>query len=106
MNKRVSKILSFLLPPVLAITVLLCFLFALSNLSRDQALEDKQHLENALSRAAVACYATEGVYPPNIQYLEKNYGIQINQDLYTVKYEVIASNLMPDITVLEKFVHE
>ena len=82
------------------------FFSALSNLSRDRALEDKHQLESALARAAVACYAAEGVYPPNIQYLEENYGVQINKELYTVKYEVIASNLMPDITVLENFVHE
>ena len=106
MNKRISKILSPLLTPVLVIAILLCFLSALSNLNQDRALEDKQQLETALSRAAVACYAAEGVYPPNIQYLEENYGVQINKELYTVKYEVIASNLMPDITVLENFVHE
>lgn len=106
MNKQISKILGSLLTPVLVITILLCFFSALSNLSRDRALEDKHQLESALARAAVACYAAEGVYPPNIQYLEENYGVQINKELYTVKYEVIASNLMPDITVLENFVHE
>ena len=49
----------------------------------------------------MACYAAEGVYPPNAAYLEEHYGVQIDHTLYTVKYEVIASNLMPDITVLE-----
>jgi len=106
MNQRITKILTSLLTPVLIIAIFLCFLYALSNLNQDRALEDKQHLETALTRAAVACYAAEGVYPPNLQYLEENYGVQINPKLYTVKYEVIASNLMPDITVLENIVHE
>jgi len=106
MKKHLTKILTSLLAPVLIIGILLCFLSALSNLNQDRALEDKEHLEKALTRAAVACYAAEGIYPPNIQYLEDNYGVQINQELYTVKYEVIASNLMPDITVLENIVHE
>ena len=91
---------SRLLTPLLAIGMFLCFFYALANLGNDHSAKNKQQLEQALTRAAVACYAAEGVYPPDIAYLEENYGIQINQKLYTVKYEVIASNLMPDITVL------
>ena len=98
---NINKILRTVLFPVLAAVILSFFLSSLSNLSDGREQEDKKQLENALARAAVACYAVEGVYPPNVQYLEDNYGIQINKTLYTVKYEVIASNLMPDITVIE-----
>ena len=73
----------------------------LSNLDRDHSAQNKQQLENALWHCAVACYAAEGMYPPDLKYLEDNYGVQINKERYTVKYEYIASNLMPDITVLE-----
>ena len=61
----------------------------------------QQELEEALSRAAVACYALEGAYPPDLEYLIENYNVQINTDRFTVKYELYASNLMPDITVLD-----
>ena len=88
--------------PLLGLIVLLCFFYAVTGLGRDHAAQDKHRLEQALTRAAVACYAAEGVYPPDTAYLEEHYGIQINKDLYSVKYEVIASNLMPDITVLER----
>ncbi len=101
MTKRGHKLFLPILAPVLAAGILLYFLTALSNLNQDHAMQDKQQLETALKRSAVACYAAEGIYPPDLQYLEDHYGIQINEDLYTVKYEVIASNLMPDITVLE-----
>ena len=33
--------------------------------------------------------------------MEERYGLQIDTDRYTVYYDVFASNLMPDITVLE-----
>ena len=98
---KMRKILKAVLFPLLLVAILSFFLSALSNLSDGREQEDKKQLESALTRAAVACYAVEGAYPPNVQYLEDNYGIQINKTLYTVKYEVIASNLMPDITVLE-----
>lgn len=98
---NIRKILKAVLFPLLLVAILSFFLSALSNLNDGRGQEDKKQLESALTRAAVACYAVEGAYPPNVQYLEDNYGIQINKTLYTVKYEVIASNLMPDITVIE-----
>ena len=50
----------------------------------------------------MACYAAEGIYPPDLDYLEEHYGLQIDRDRYTVFYQIFASNLMPDITVLEQ----
>ena len=88
--------------PVLAIVVLLCFLGGLSNLTQGRVDEDKRRLEDVVRRAAVACYAAEGMYPPSVEYLEAHYGIQIDHDRYVVDYIPIAENLMPDITVLEK----
>ncbi|MBQ7916225.1 MAG: hypothetical protein IJ315_05495 [Firmicutes bacterium] len=101
MKRHARKFLLSLFTPLFAVGILLYFLAALENLSKDQSLEDKQQLETALTRAAVACYAAEGIYPPSLEYLVEHYGVQINTDLYTVKYELFASNLMPDITVLE-----
>ena len=75
---------------------------SLKGLESGQAQEDRRQLEEAIRRGAVVCYAAEGFYPPNIQYLTEHYGVQINGDLYTVFYEVVAENLMPEITVLEK----
>ena len=95
------KLLRTLLLPIIVAGIALYFLTALSNLSSGKALEDKQQLEEALIRASVSCYAIEGTYPPDLEYLIEHYGIQIDPERFTVKYESIASNLMPDITVLE-----
>ena len=90
-----------LLLPVAAVAVVLCFFTALSNLESGRADEGRRQLEEALRRSAVACYAAEGMYPPDLTYLEDHYGLQTDADRYTVYYDVFASNLMPDITVLE-----
>ena len=58
-------------------------------------------MESSIRKATMTCYATEGVYPPTIQYLKDNYGIQIDESRFTVFYEVFAKNMMPDITVME-----
>ena len=91
-----------MLLPVVIVAVLLLFLTGLSNLERDSSEEGRLQLENALRRAAVACYAAEGIYPPDVDYLKEHYGIQVDEERYAVFYEVFASNLMPDITVLER----
>ena len=88
-----------LLPAALAAVLL--FLSALSNLSDGQRSEGADQLEEAVRRSAVACYAAEGIYPPDLEYLEKHYGLQVDRARYTVIYDAFASNLMPDITVLE-----
>ena len=100
MRKR--KGLGMLLLPVAVAAVLLLFLTGLSNLDRDRSEEGRKQLEEALRRGAVACYAAEGIYPPNLEYLEEHYGVQVDEERYAVFYEVFASNLMPDITVLER----
>ena len=91
-----------LLAVVLVLVLFIVFLSALGNLKQGYGEEGRQQLEDALRRAAVACYAAEGFYPPTLDYLVQNYGIQINEDRYAVFYEVFAENLMPEITVLEK----
>ena len=101
-RKKRGKTLLSLLAPLLILAVLLCFFTALNNISRDQGSEGRAQLENALRRAAVACYAAEGIYPPDLDYLAEHYGIQVEEESYIVFYEIFADNLMPNITVLEK----
>ncbi len=102
MYNRFFKACTVFLIPLAAVAVLLFFLTALSNMDDGKALEEKLQLENALKSSTVACYAIEGAYPPNLDYLIENYGIQINGARFVVKYEYQASNLMPDITVLDQ----
>lgn len=63
--------------------------------------EGTDTLKSAIRRASVQCYAIEGRYPPSVQYLQDNYGIQIDEKRYYVFYNGFASNVMPDITVVE-----
>ena len=89
-----------LLLPALCVLVLVGFATALDSLNSGHETEDRRQLEEALRRGCVACYATEGVYPPTLEYLKERYGVQVDENRYTVFYDVFADNLMPDITVL------
>lgn len=87
---------------MLVLAVLLAFSLALSRLEQGRQEAGKQQLEDALRRTAAACYAAEGFYPPNVAYMVQHYGLQYDADAYRVHYEIFASNLMPEITVVEK----
>lgn len=80
--------------------MILMFLSAVNNLGASQRSEGAKRLEEAIRRSCVTCYVIEGAYPQTLDYLQENYGIQTDSR-YTVHYKVIASNLMPDITVTE-----
>lgn len=59
-------------------------------------------LRQATRRAVVQCYAIEGAYPANVEYLEEHYGLDYNHNKYFIDYEVFASNVMPNVEVYEK----
>lgn len=96
------RILRRMLSALAVLIVVACFFAALRNLRSGHGEAGRQQLETALRRAAVACYAAEGVYPPNLDALTAHSGVQIDEAHYAVFYEIFADNLMPDITVLEK----
>lgn len=87
--------------PLGVAVVLMCFTSALGNLANGRKGEDIRQLQEILQKGCVACYAAEGVYPPDLEYLKAHYGIQVDEERYTVYYNRFAQNLMPDVTVLE-----
>lgn len=101
-NRTKQSSIPVLLFPVATLAVLLCFFSGLSNLSQGKQEEERLQLETAVRKAVVACYAAEGFYPPDLGYLQEQYGTQISNHRYTVVYNAFGANLMPDITVLER----
>lgn len=99
-EKLTAALRTLAAPAAMALAALILAL-AVARLSQDGAAEGRDRLERAVRRAAVTCYACEGVYPPTLAYLQEHYGVQVDEDRYTVFYEAFAENLMPEITVLE-----
>ncbi|MFQ7551658.1 MAG: hypothetical protein ACLRMZ_16725 [Blautia marasmi] len=90
-----------LLLPALVFLCLMCFLFyGMSSVSSTTQKEEERSLKQAVIRSAVHCYAVEGSYPESLTYLEDHYGITYDHDKYLVTYEVVGSNLMPDVDVI------
>lgn len=69
----------------------------------DTTLEkQKESLSTALQRSIVQCYAVEGAYPPDLDYIKEHYGLTYDEDLFYVDYQPIGSNIMPDVTILAR----
>ena len=78
------------------------FSLSISQLEEGHHQQDKALLEDVLRRTAVACFASDGFYPPNVAYMQQHYGLRYDENRFTVHYDRFASNLMPDITVIDK----
>ena len=69
---------------------------------RDLGDESAAAIREAIQRCALQCYAVEGVYPPNLEYLQDNYGLEVNTEDFYVTYDAFASNLPPTVRVTTK----
>lgn len=87
---------------ILLVCILLFVIISVSNLERSRQAQDIRQLEQVLHRTAVACYAVEGVYPPSVAYMQDHYGLTYDEGRYVVHYNLVASNFMPDIEVMER----
>lgn len=101
-RRGIWRRLGFLLLPLVVVLILLGFSTALTSLDAGRNEEDRRQLEQAIRRGCMACYAAEGVYPPDLDHLKERYGVQVDEDRYEVVYSAFAENLLPDITVLER----
>lgn len=94
--------LSFLLSTAAFLILLLLFLGGIRSVSDTTAAKQLESLQTALSRSIAQCYAVEGMYPPDLQYLKDHYGLTYDEADFLVDYEAYGSNLMPEVTVLRK----
>ena len=101
MNEKTIPFWRRLLPAVvLLLAIVAAFLLFTQVLSVKADAESLAVAEQGLRRAAVECYALEGSYPRSVDYLAEHYGVDLDENRFIVHYEYIASNLMPEITVL------
>ena len=94
-KKDIAAILIF-------IALILAFVLLINNITNKNSGRELQIVRDAVKSAALTCYAVEGMYPADLQYLRDHYNLSYNEERYHVFYEPIASNLMPSIKVAER----
>ena len=79
--------------------VLIAGIYYIGNLGNEQGI---LLTREAAVRTAVQCYAIEGIYPPDVAYMEEHYKFSYDKSKYYIHYDAFASNIMPTIVVYEK----
>lgn len=84
--------------------LLLIFLFirGFGAVSDRTLAEEKRSLETALHRNIVHCYTINGYYPESLEALMAHYPLFYDEERFLIHYQPVASNLMPDVTVIER----
>ncbi|MEG0320580.1 MAG: hypothetical protein RR450_01825 [Oscillospiraceae bacterium] len=99
MSQSAKRVLGVAVTIVLMVALLLSGVWFLSREVSDEALATTQ---KNIARAALQCYSLEGFYPESLSYLREHYGVQVDEKRFFVDYVPVASNLMPQITVLPR----
>ena len=84
------------------IALILSFVLLINGITTKNNGRELQIVRDAVKNAALTCYAVEGVYPDDLEYLREHYHLSYNEEKYHVFYEPLASNLMPFIKVAER----
>lgn len=75
---------------------------AVQNVAIDRNEDRSKAIETVLLQAAVQCYALEGSYPENLDYLKANYGIILDETHYYYFYDIQGANIAPKIAVIKR----
>ncbi len=84
------------------VIIMIILSLAFHSFEKNTISQQKESLEKALKRGIMQTYALEGRYPASLDELISDYQITYNKQQFIVKYEIVASNIMPSITIIEK----
>ena len=91
---------SFGLSVLLFAACLGAYIVMMGWLGTSRSAEQEKALNTSLERCITNCYALEGFFPPDLQYMEDHYGLSYDKNLFFVDYQPVAANIRPDYFVL------
>lgn len=84
---------------IIIVSILWLVVDSISDYNNQFEETEASRIEALIEKYAVQCYATEGAYPPSLEYLVNHYGLVLNDEKYIYEYEPVAENLKPLIQV-------
>jgi len=91
-----------LLPIVFFVAILIFVLYGVQDATDNSGRLQYDLTVRAIQRAITDCYAIEGYYPPNMQYLYDNYPVRVDTERYFVLYNVFAPNIRPTVQLIDR----
>ncbi len=68
------------------LAVIVIFFYEINILGNSTDNREKNNLEKALNNSIIYCYAIEGFYPENLEYIENHYGLLYDESKYYIDY--------------------
>ena len=99
-TRRLSPVAAAFL--LLLLGMLALFLYGTYILDNTQSKQQLELLTSSVNRSVTQCYALEGSYPVNLDYLTEHYGLTYDSNRYYIDYQFIGANLRPDITIIKR----
>lgn len=87
---------------ILLVAIFLIILFAIDKVGSVSSKETLKQIETTIERSVVCYYAIYGVYPANYNELLEFSNLQIDSSKYLVHYDIFATNVFPEVRVVEK----
>lgn len=102
-NTRFSpKVRSGINYAIVCIILIVLFWIGVNNFYKSTVSYQEDTLILVLQKDIAQCYAIEGFYPPDLDYLRDHYGLVYDSDIFTIDYTAFGSNIYPDVTILNK----
>jgi hypothetical protein len=86
---------------IIAITGAIIFI-SIGNYGSGYSDKRAQEIKTTIMSNVAQCYALEGKYPSDLEYLEDHYGLQLDHKNYSYHYDIFASNIFPNVRVFPK----
>ena len=95
------KLTGMIIGMLVIASVLFSILSPANSFSANAESRQTKIIEEIIDKAMIQCYALEGSYPPNLDYLA-SYGVILDKEHFNYYFEGIGKNVKPIIKVFEK----
>ena len=87
---------------IIIAAVLVLAVILIGRIETKQDTEESQIVRDAIRNAAITCYAVEGAYPEDVEYLREHYQLAYDEERFLVTYLPFAPNVIPTIYITER----
>ena len=101
-KKERGSPLKVLIPIAVFVLIAVIVVVGVNGLSSSADAERLKTMEQSVRRSVVQCYAIEGRYPFDLEYLEDNYGLILDRERFVYHYQMVGANILPQIVVFSK----
>lgn len=100
-KQKQNSAVSVLVPVVSFAFIFSIMLYGIIAVSDTGSRAGANAIRTAVNRYILHTYASEGQYPPSLEYIQDKYGLTYDSNKYIIDYQISDTSVMPVVTVTE-----